>query len=115
MSDEATADALMGWRLVVGGGLGKQNRGEKREIVKLSNPMAVWQDSSRLKRGTLCITVFYNLMFKRISYWKVSTISPPVLGYTPLILWSVYVSEPSILSTLEVNYPDFILTFRRFR
>ena len=56
MSDEATADALMGWRLVVGGGLGKQNRGEKREIVKLSNPMAVWQDSSRLKRGTLCIT-----------------------------------------------------------
>jgi len=37
--------------------------------------------------------VFYNLMFKRISYWKVSTISPPVLGYTPLILWSVYVSD----------------------
>ena len=37
--------------------------------------------------------VFYNLMFKRISYWKVSTISPPVLGYTPLILWSVDVSD----------------------
>jgi hypothetical protein len=43
MSDEATADALMGWRLVVGGGLGKQNRGEKREIVKLSNPMLARQ------------------------------------------------------------------------
>jgi hypothetical protein len=52
MSDEATADALMGWRLVVGGGLGKQNRGEKREIVKLSNPMLARQQQIE-ERNTL--------------------------------------------------------------
>jgi hypothetical protein len=55
-----------------------------------------------LRANSSVVQVFYNLMFKRISYWKVSTISPPVLGYTPLILWSVDVSEPSMLSTLRV-------------
>ena len=66
-----------------------------------------------LRANSSVVQVFYNLMFKRISYWKVSTISPPVLGYTPLILWSVDDHQfcqllKSIIPTSNLPFVGFV-------